>query len=178
MNQSIVPRAAIALPRRPSVIAAAIIGVVVLLMFTAAAESRGSVYYPAPGYPNSTLAIKVAGKPRAGKIAKIVVSGSNAPFEIGGQGSGEYLAYQLDVFAQNRKVLPNCPRSFAAELQNQINLGVARIGQGLNEGFYGQFSIPIRFQTSRRVRKIVVCAYSRLVDDDAAVSALGIRLRR
>jgi hypothetical protein len=149
-----------------------------LVAFAAKAEGKGSVYLPAPAYPNSTLAIKAAGKPRAGKIVKVAVSGSNSPFEIGSQGSGEFLAYQLDAFAQNGKVLPNCPRSFGEELQNQVNLGIARIAQGLTEGYYGSFSIPLRFQTSRRVRNVVVCAYSRMVDDDAAVSALGLKLRR
>ena len=149
-----------------------------LAIFAAGADGKGSVYLPAPSYPNSKLAIKVAGKPRAGKVAKVVVSGSNAPFEIGGPGSGDFLAYQLDAFAQNGKVLPTCPRSFAEELQNEINLGVARIAQGLNEGYSGSFGIPLRFQTSRQVRNIVVCAYSRLIDDDAAVSALGFKLRR
>jgi len=149
-----------------------------LAIFAATAEGKGSVYLPAPAYPQSSLAIKVAGKPRAGKAVKVLVSGSNAPFEIGGAGSGDFLSYQLDAFAQNGKVLPNCPRSFAEELQNEINLGVARIAQGLNEGYYGSFGIPLRFQTSRQVRNIVVCAYSRMVDDDAAVSALRFKLRR
>jgi hypothetical protein len=149
-----------------------------VVIFASTAEGKGSVYLPAPAYPNSTLAIKAAGKPRAGKVVKVAVSGSNAPFEIGGPGSGDFLAYQLDAFAQNGKVIPNCPRSFAEELQNQINLGVARIAQGLNEGYYGSFSIPLRFQTSRRVRNVVVCAYSRMIDDDAVVSALGLKLRR
>lgn len=141
------------------------------------AQAKGSTYLPAPAYPNSRLAIDVAGKPRAGKVVKVTVSGSNAPFEIGYPGSGDYLAYQLDAFAQNGKVIPNCPRSFSEELQNQINLGVARIAQGLPEGYYGRFATPIRFQSSARVRNIVVCAYSRMIDDDAAVSALGFRLR-
>jgi hypothetical protein len=149
-----------------------------LAIFCAAAEGKGSVFQPAPAYPNSTLAIKLAGKPRAGKIVKVKVSGSNAPFEIGGAGSGSFLSYQLDAFAQNGKVLPTCPRSFGAELQNEVNLGISRIAIGLNEGFFGPFGIPLRFQTSRQVPNIVVCAYSRMIDDDAAVSALGFKLRR
>jgi hypothetical protein len=149
-----------------------------LAVFAATAEGKGSVYVPAPSYPNSTLAIKLVGKPKAGKVVKVKVSGSNAPFEIGGAGSGSFLAYQLDAFAQNGKVIPNCPRSFAEELQNEINLGVARIAQGLPEGYYGSFATPLRFQTSRQVRNVVVCAYSRMIDDDAAVSALGFKLRR
>lgn len=148
------------------------------LLSAGMAEGKSSTYLPAPAYPNSTLAINLAGKPRAGKIVKVVVSGSNAPFEIGYPGSGDYLSYTLDAFAQNGKVLPNCPRSFSEELQNEINLGIARIATGLTEGYYGPFSIPLRFQSSRRVPNIVVCAYSRLITDDAAVSALGFKLRR
>lgn len=157
---------------------AATLALLSLALFAGVAQAKQSVFLPAPAYPNSTLAIDLAGKPKAGKVVKVVVSGSNAPFEIGGPGSGEYLDYQLDVFAQNGKVLKNCPRSFAAELQNSINLGVARIAQGLNEGKYGGFGYPIRFQSSTKVRHIVVCAYSRMITDDAAVSALGFTLRR
>jgi hypothetical protein len=156
--------------------AVAVCGVAVAL-FAGTAHAKGSTYLPAPAYPNSKLAIDVAGKPRAGKVVRVTVSGSNAPFEIGYPGSGDYLAYQLDVFAQNGKVVPNCPRSFTEELQNEINLGVARIAQGFPEGYYGPFSTPIRFQTGGQIRNVVVCAYSRLIDDDAAVSALGFKLR-
>ena len=159
-------------------IAASLIVLVSLVSFSGIAQGKGSTFLPAPAYPNSTLAVKLAGKPRAGKIIKLVVTGSNTPFEIGGPGSGDYLAYQLDAFAQNAKVLPTCPRSFGEELQNQVNLGITRIAQGLPEGFYGRFKTPIRVQTSRSVRHIVVCAYSRMVDDDAAVSALRFKLRR
>ena len=143
-----------------------------------AAEGKASVFAPAPSYPNSTLAIDLVGHPRAGKVVKVVVSGSNDPFEIGYPGSGDYLAYQLDAFAQNAKVLPQCPRSFAEELQNEVNLGIARIAQGLPEGYSGSFGTQLAFQTSPKVRDIVVCAYSRMITDDAAVSALRFKLRR
>ena len=157
---------------------AAVCGVAVLALLAGTAHAKGSTYISDPSYPNSSLAIDLAGKPRAGKVVKVTVSGSNAPFEIGYPGSGDYLAYQLDVFAQNGRVVPTCPRTFGEELQNEINLGVARIAQGFNEDDYGPFSIPVRFQSSGAVRNIVVCAYSRMVDDDAAASALGFRLRR
>ncbi len=157
--------------------AAALGGLVFLLSLAATAQGKDSVFLPAPSYPNSSLAIKLAGKPRAGRIVRVVVSGSNAPFEAGYPGSGDYISYQLDAFAQNGNVLPNCPRSFAEELQNEVNLGIARIAQGLNEGYFGAFGIPIQFRTSPRIRNVVVCAYSRLIEDDAAVSALGLRLR-
>jgi len=158
--------------------AATVGGLVSLVLLAGTAQGRESVYAPAPSYPNSSLAIKVVGKPRPGGIVRVVVSGSNAPFEIGYPGSGDYLAYQLDAFAQNGNVLATCPRSFTEELQNSINLGVARIAQGFNEGYYGPFATPIQFQTSRRIRNVVVCAYSRMIEDDAAVSALGIKLAR
>lgn len=157
---------------------AAIGGLVGLALLAGTAQARSSVFLPAPSYPDSSLAITVAGKPRPGGVVKIVVSGSNAPFEAGSPGSGDDIAYQLDAFAQNGNVLPACPRSFAEELQNEVNLGIARIAQGLNEGFYGPFGIPVQFRSSSRVRNIVVCAYSRMIEDDAAVSALGIKLHR
>jgi hypothetical protein len=150
--------------------AAAACGAACLAMVAGTAQAKSSTYLPAPAYPASKLAIDVAGKPQAGKVVKVRVSGSNAPFDDG------TLAYQLDVFAQNGKVVPNCPRSFGEELQNAINLGVARIAQGFSEGPYGPFSTPIRFQTGPQIRNVVVCAYSRFIDDDAAVSALGFRL--
>jgi hypothetical protein len=155
------------------------IGIASLVLLAGTGEAKASVFLPAPSYPNSSLAIDLAGKPRAGKIVKVVVSGSNAPFVYSGfTGNGDYIDYQLDAFAQNGNVLPDCPRSFAEELQNEVNLGVSRIAQGLNEGPYGPFGIPLRFRTSRGAPHIVVCAYSRMIDDDAAVSALGFRLRR
>jgi hypothetical protein len=149
-----------------------------LALLAGTAHAKGSTYLPAPAYPNSRLAIDVAGKPRAGKVVRVTVSGWNAPFEYSGfTGNGDYIDYQLDAFAQNGKVLPNCPRSFSEELQNEVNLGISRIAQGLNEGPYGPFGIPLAFRTSTRIRNVVVCAYSRMISDDAAVSALGFKLR-
>ena len=153
---------------RSRIAAAAIGGAAFLTLFAGSAQGSESVFVPAPSYPNSSLAIRLVGKPRAGNVVRVVVSGSNAPFEE--------IAYQLDAFAQDGRVLPNCPRSFAEELQNEINLGVSRIAQGLNEGAYGAFAIPLQFRPARRIRNVVVCAYSRMITDDAAVSALGIKL--
>jgi hypothetical protein len=162
--------------RARRIAAAAIGGMTFLALFAGNAQGKGSVFLPAPSYPSSSLAISLAGKPRAGNVVRVVVSGSNAPFEAGYPGSGDDIAYQLDAFAQNGKVLPNCPRSFAEELQNEVNLGISRIAQGLNEGYYGAFAIPLQFQVSPRIRNVVVCAYSRMITDDAAVSALGFNL--
>src|SRR5262249_52343070 len=103
--------------RITSITACAVAG---LALLAGTGHAKGSTYRPAPAYPQSKLAIDVAGKPRAGKVVRVTVNGSNAPFEIGYPGSGDYLSYQLDVFAQNGKVVPNCPRSFTEELQNEI----------------------------------------------------------
>jgi hypothetical protein len=79
------PRRRFANLRRP--IAAVIGGLVSFILLAGAAQGKSSVFLPAPSYPDSRLAIKVAGKPRAGGIVKVVVSGSNAPFEAGFPGS-------------------------------------------------------------------------------------------
>jgi hypothetical protein len=155
----------------------AIAGLLGLAVLAGTAQARESVFLPAPAYPNSTLAITAVGKARPGGVVRVVVTGSNAPFEAGYPGSGDDISYQLDAFAQNGNVLPNCPRSFSEELQNEINLGISRIAQGLNEGYYGAFGIPIQFRVGPRIHNVVVCAYSRMIEDDAAVSALAIKLK-
>src|SRR5262249_41342830 len=128
-------------------IASAVASAALMVSFAGTAEAKSSTFVPAPSYPQSRLAIQLAGKPRAGKIIRLVISGSNAPFEIGGAGSGSFLAYQLDAFAQNGRIVPNCPRSFAEELQNEINLGINRIAQGLTEGFSRPFTPTIPLPT-------------------------------
>jgi hypothetical protein len=152
--------------------AVAVCGIAGMAVLAGTAQGKGSVFLPAPAYPNSTLAVKAVGKPRAGGIARVVVSGSNAPFD----GTSD-ISYQLDAFAQDGRVLPQCPRSFSAELQNEVNLGISRIAQGLPEGGSGPFDHPLAFRTGPRIRSVVVCAYSRFIDDDAAVSALRFKLR-
>ena len=61
------------------VLAAGAVAVLLVLHSTTAfgaAAGRPSVFAPAPSYPNSTLAIDLVGHPRAGKVVKVVVSGS------------------------------------------------------------------------------------------------------
>jgi hypothetical protein len=134
-----------------------------------------STFLPAPSFPASTLAIDLVGRPRAGGIVRLSMSGSNAPNEIS---SGVYTPYSLDVFVQNRKILPTCPRAYNDELNNLINLGVSRVLFNSSEGDFGPFRIPVIFQSLRKVRKLTACAYSRSVIDDVAVSALQFNLRR
>jgi hypothetical protein len=110
------------------VVAALLLCVAVALLggATAGAKPRKpqSTFLPAPAFPASTLAIDLVGRPRAGGIVRLWVSGSNAPNEIN---PGVFTPYSLDVFVQNRKVLATCPRAYNDELNNLINLGVSRV---------------------------------------------------
>jgi hypothetical protein len=134
-----------------------------------------STFLPAPAFPQSTLAINVVGRPRGGRLVTLVVSGSNAPNEIN---PGVYTPYTLDVFVQNGRVLPDCPRSYHDELDNLINLGVSRVLSNSNEGDFGAFQIPVRFLSLRNVRNLVACAYTTSIIDDVAVSRLQFKLRK
>lgn len=136
------------------------------LALPAATTAARSEQHAAPAYPNTRLAIAVQGRPRAGKVATVVVSGWNEARE-------PPTDYSIDLFVQDPRVIKRCPRSYSAELNNVINLGdhVARIGRGLNAGDGGRFRIPIKYQTGS-TRRVLFCAYTRFVIDDAAVAAL------
>lgn len=133
----------------------------------ARSESRA-----APSYPNTRLAIRVKGRPRAGSIATVVVSGSNERLEIS-EGSGSFLSYHVDLFVQNPRVLRRCPVSYDAALDNVINLSdhISRIGRYMNAGEGGRFRIPVKYQTGD-LRRVLFCAYTQVITDDAAVAAL------
>lgn len=161
-------------PRSPLSTAAAVAAVAALTAaaLSAPALAARSTYQAAPAYPNTRLAIAVKGKPRAGAITTVVVSGWNERREIS-QGSGSFLDYSLELFVQDRRVLPSCPAAYGRELDNVINLGnrISQIARGVNLGEGGRFRVPVKYQ-SGSTRKVVFCAYTRVIIDDAAVSAL------
>lgn len=109
----------------------------------------------------------VAKSQRASSIATVSVSGSNAPFD-------SPLGYSVDVFVQLRSDLPTCPRAFGDELNNVINLGsssIQQIARSYDVGEQGLF----RFRFTHRAgssRRVVYCAYTRLITDDAAYAQL------
>jgi hypothetical protein len=124
---------------------------------------------PSAQYPQSRLSISMPTRARAGSIVTVTMSGTNAPFT-----EGAPIAYSLDVFVQKQSVLPSCPASYSEELNNLANLAgiaIVRIAINLNEGVSGPFRIPVKYQTGT-IRRIVICAYSRLITDDAAYAQL------
>lgn len=133
----------------------------------ARSESRA-----APAYPNTRLAIRVKGRPRAGQITTVVVTGSNERMEIS-EGSGSFLDYKLELFVQDRRVLRRCPISYNGQLNNVINLSdrISQIGRNIDLGTGGAFRAPIKYQ-SGTTRPVLFCAYTRVITDDAAVAGL------
>ena len=126
-------------------------------------------------YPASQLKISVSPKARANSIVTVVFSGTNAVFT-----QGAPITYQLDAFVQARSALPTCPASYNAEFNNFANLAgrsIIHIATGLNEGVSGPFRFSVKYR-SGTTRRIVICAYSRLITDDAAHAQLRRTLRR
>ena len=126
-------------------------------------------------YPGSHVSISISRTARANSIVTVTFRGTNAVFT-----QGAPITYALDAFVQARSALPSCPASYGEELNNYANLGgrsIIKIATGLNEGVSGPFRIPVKYR-SGPTRRIVVCAYSRLITDDAAHAQLRKTLRR
>lgn len=143
------------------------------LLLTAApapAKKYKSTFVAAPAYPQSTLAMSVSGNPRARSIATLRVSGSNASRD---DGDGLAFDYTLDVYVMDRSVFRSCARSQREANNRQANLPgkVEHIGLGLGVPASGPFSETIRFQTES-FRKLLFCAYTTYVVDDAAMGQL------
>src|SRR3954454_4486071 len=129
----------------------------------------------APQYPGSKLSISVPRTARASSIVTVTFTGTNALFT-----EGAPITYSLTAFVQSRSALPTCPASYSEELNNFANLGgrsIIMIATNLNEGTQGPFSYMVKYR-SGPTRRIVVCAYSRLITDDAAHAQLRRTLRR
>lgn len=120
----------------------------------------------APAYPNTRLAIAVKGRPRAGAIATVVVTGAV-------ERRDPPTSYSLELFVQDPRVIKRCPVSYGAQLNNVINLTrhISQIGRNLNAGDGGRFRIPVKYETGT-TRKVQFCAYVRFITDDAAVAGL------
>ncbi|NHC46818.1 hypothetical protein [Motilibacter aurantiacus] len=134
----------------------------------AAAKKPRSAYVAAPAYPDTRLAITVKGTPTVNSVATVVVSGSVTQAD-----PDLPIDYTLSLFVQDPAVVGPCPRSYADELQNVINLGgdIAHIARGLDVGADGRFAKTVRYRTGS-LRRIQLCAYVRYITDDAAVSSL------
>jgi hypothetical protein len=147
----------------------------VLLLALALAGPAGAKKYrstsvAAPSYPESRLAMSVVGNPRAGGIARLRVSGTNASRD---DGDGLAFDYTVDVYVLDRSIYRSCAPSLREANNRQANLPgkVEHIGLGLNAPSSGAFSHTITYRTER-FRRLLFCAYTTYVVDDAAVGSL------
>jgi hypothetical protein len=152
--------------RLASVAALSATAVALPLAAPAVTGAARSAYRAAPAYPNTRLAIKVKGRPRAGRIATVVVTGAV-------ERRDPPISYGLELFVQDPRVIKKCPAAYGGQLNNVINLTrhISQIGRNLNAGDGGRFRIPVKYETGT-TRRVLFCAYLRFVTDDAAVSAL------
>jgi hypothetical protein len=136
---------------------------------SAAAPYR-STSKASPAYPGSSLALKVQGKPRAGGIATVRVSGANASRD---SGDGLAFDYTLDVYVHDRSVWSTCAPSLreANSRVAQIPGKIEWIGLNLSVPASGPFTTTVKYQTES-FRKLMFCAYTTYVVDTAAVGAL------
>ena len=154
--------------------AIALIAALVALSLAAAPPAQAKRYKStsaaAPSYPHSRLAMSVRGAPRAGGIATLRVTGSNASRD---DGDGLAFDYTLDVYVMDRSVYPSCARTQRDANNRLANLPakVEHIGLNLSVPASGAFAETIKYQTER-FRKLVFCAYTTYVVDHAAMGQL------
>lgn len=160
---------------------ALVVGPVVLVIaLLGAAPAQAGKYRStsrsAPAYPQSSLTLKVAGTPRAGGIVTLNVSGSNASRD---DGDGLAFGYTLDVYVLDRSAYRACAPSLREANNRQANLPgkVEHIGLGLDVPAAGPFRQQIKYQ-SEGFRRLLFCAYTTYVTDDAALGALKHDLAR
>jgi hypothetical protein len=142
----------------------------------AEAKKYKSTFVAAPSYPESTLAMSVRGNPRARGIATLRVTGSNASRD---DGDGLAFDYTLDVYVMDRSVYRSCAPSLREANNRQANLPgkVEHIGLNMSLPASGPFTETIKYRTER-FRKLVYCAYTTYVSDDAAMGQLKHDLRK
>ena len=154
-----------------------------VLGLSSSAHAYKSTYRAQPGHPASSLAMSVKGKPGAGKLVTVQVSGSNAPFPEPYDPdfpNRQPLDYTLDVFVQDRSVFPACAALETDQIDKLINVPnrVKQIGSVLNVGMSGPFRKSITYR-SWSSRKLMFCAYVRYsATDDIVMSSLKHDLKK
>jgi hypothetical protein len=139
-----------------SALVAAVLGLLALPGLAAAGETS-------PYYPNSTISLRLASKPVAGKITTLVASGSNTDGEV---------SFGLEAFAKVAKEDPTCGATYDEELNTSINEpGERQIYNSASVEGLGNFEVPIKVDFNPV--KILVCAYSTYVTDTAANATLS-----
>jgi hypothetical protein len=132
--------------------------------------SKPSDYLAAPNFPDSTLKIKVQGKPKPGDRVKVKLSGYNAGGPIS-PGSEVTYSFDVSLYVTVPSVLRSCPASFDEMRTIFINNSdvSGSIVSDLYVGEGGTFSKTIPYR-SGRAKKVLFCAYTRWIIDDVAVS--------
>ncbi len=111
-----------------------------------------------PYYPGSTLSLKLANKPRAGKVTTLIASGENTSGEVD---------FGLEMFAKPASEDPTCMATYEEELNSSINeRGEASIYNGQAAEGRGPFKLTVKAEFNPV--KVVICAYSVYVTDTAA----------
>jgi hypothetical protein len=153
------------------IIGAGIAGAV-LLVSGPAAHAYHSTFQAQPDYPESSLAIKVLGKPRAGGIVTLQVTGSNKQPVTDWEYSTT-TPYKLDVYVHDRSVFSTCPTNQIEENNRIVGLPdkVKWIAGAVEVGDEGPFTKTFKYR-SGSARKLMFCAYTSYGSDDAAMSAL------
>jgi hypothetical protein len=166
---------------RPPLVPAAVLAVAICLVLVLGAAppagAQGSASVVAPSFPASRLSISVPRTARAGGIVTVTFRGTNALFNPGQPLASP--AYTVDAFVADRRAVPQCPRTYSAMLDSVIALDSGSIFQFVRArtvGKEGAFRFSQRYRAGT-ARRVVFCAYTRLVTDDVAVSALRRTLR-
>ncbi|HEY0278201.1 MAG TPA: hypothetical protein VGC32_08025 [Solirubrobacterales bacterium] len=129
-----------------------------LLLPTLAAAGETSPYYP-----GSTLSVKLAARPKPGKVTTLIASGQDTPGDVG---------FGLEMFAKPASEDPTCMGTYEEELNSSIDEpGESLIYQGVSAEGGGPFKLLIKAKFNPV--KVVVCAYSVYVTDTAANARLA-----
>jgi hypothetical protein len=126
--------------------------------FSLAVPSLSAAGETSPYYPGSTLTVKLASKPRAGKVTTLIASGENSAGELN---------FGLEMFAKLAREDPTCMPTYEEELNSSINeRGESSIYQGESAEARGPFKLDVKAEFNPV--KVVICAYSIYVTDTAA----------
>src|SRR6201989_731722 len=123
------------------------LGVVALALLLPSLSAAGET---SPYYPGSTLSVKLASKPKPGKVTTLIASGQNTPGDVG---------FGLEMFAKLASEDPTCMGTYEEEMNSPINEpGESSIYQGVSAEGGGPFKLRIKAKFNPV--KVVVCAYS------------------
>jgi hypothetical protein len=154
----------------------------------AAAQEAGG--WTAPAYPGNTMTLTRDGPIVAGTVVTVGMSGHaewNRP-----PTDASTIGYDLYLFVQNPDVVPNCARSYGAQLQMGINVGLS--GSNSISGWVMEADLQVNpappasgidwsgesvpFSVKPGLDRVLLCAYQRYIIDDASGFQLPVRVEQ